>query len=148
MTPHNSVIDWFDWGTLWKSRTSKDITVAEWRKGVDRAHETHVCFIPNNRTSSRDMVQYQEHVLHYVCDKSDTKTIASNINRTKTWDYLHSLCKDRNLDVNVKIDISDGPLNQYKNKGAFGCDQSLARKYGWDVLHSFSVTGCMGKGKS
>ena len=60
--------------------------------------------------------------------------------------YLKSVCDSRNLKVNVKIDISDGPLNQYKNKDAFGHDQGMARQYGWDVLHSFSVTG-WGKAK-
>jgi len=137
----DSWIDWMDWGTLWKSRTSNFLTVAEWRSGQSRAHETHVIYVPDDRSSSRAYVHYEEHVLHMICDKPDTKVVASNLNRTKSAAYIAKLASERDQNVGVKIDISDGPYNQYKCKDAFGPDKWLAIQYGWDCLKSFSVAG-------
>ena len=137
----NAWIDWMDWGTQWKSRTSNFLTVAEWRSGQSRAHETHLLYVPGKRSSSRAYVHYEEHVMHMICDKPDTKVVASNLNRKKSSAYISKLAMERGQKIEVKIDISDGPYNQYRCKDAFGPDKRLAVQYGWECLKSFSVKG-------
>ena len=135
-----------DWGTLWKSRTSNNITVEEWRRGKDHAHETHIAYIPSIRSSTRAYVSYEEHVLHFICEKPDTKVVASNLNRKQVCEYIQKTAHERDMEVRVKIDISDGPFNQYRCKDAFGVDKQMAVHYNWSNLKSYSVRG-WGKAK-
>ena len=140
--PANGVLVHDDWSTNMKVRTSINLTPEQWRSAKDAAVMNFLVHFISG-TSNDGGVNFDEHVLHFLCDVASTETVASCLNFERVVEYIMKTAK---YDVKVIIRWTDGTSKQYKNVGNIGFEKYLCIKYGINILHCFFPTN-WGKGK-
>ena len=97
--PPNTVMIHDDWSTNMKVRTSVNLTPQQWRSAKDCAIQNFLLRIISGKDDDRGII-FDERVIHFLCDVSSTKTVASCMNFESVLDYVMD-----NVDYEVKLII-------------------------------------------